>query len=162
MCATSSGKREPKAAEETPSAFSNVKGQIGYCGLWCGSCSVGNGALNDLARKTRKTIVDYGLRDWGPRDVDYEGLLKGLATVGSTKPCVGCLMGGGRTNCEMRDCAKRRGLAECADCGEQESCRNKKILQHMRSGGQRVGMKVKRTAGNQRAQLEKWMSSAKP
>ena len=29
----------------------NVKDQIGYCGIWCGSCIVGNGALRELTRK---------------------------------------------------------------------------------------------------------------
>ncbi|NWG10261.1 hypothetical protein HXY33_00685 [Candidatus Bathyarchaeota archaeon] len=31
--------------------FENIKNQIGYCGIWCGSCLGGNGATQELTRK---------------------------------------------------------------------------------------------------------------
>jgi len=149
-----SGKHVP----EKSCALRNVKNQIGYCGLWCGSCLVGNGVLNELARKCGKAISDYGVNEWGPKDIDYERLLKELATVTSMDPCIGCLKGGGRTNCEIRACARTKGLAECVECGKEKSCENSRIIQHMRSGALRVGMKVKKKAGARSKQIETWMA----
>ena len=139
-------------------AFENVKDQLAYCGLWCGSCSVGNGTVNELARKCAKVITDYGVHEWGPKDVNYEVLLKGLATIDSMEPCRGCLKGGGRTNCEIRACATEKGFSECADCGSIETCQNSKLIQHMRSGALGVGMKVKDKAGNRAKVLDKWIA----
>lgn len=123
---------------------------------WCGSCSVGNGLVNELARKCSKTITDYGVHEWGPKDVDYEDLLKGLAVVSKMEPCRGCIKGGGRTNCEIRACATEKGFAECVDCGSGEACQNIKIIDHMRSGTKGVGMKVKDKAGDRVEILRKW------
>lgn len=145
----------PKAGS---AAFENVKDQLGYCGLWCGSCSVGNGRLNELSRECAKTITDYGVNDWGPKEVDYEALLKGLTTIGATEPCSGCLKGGGRTNCEIRACAIEKGLTECVECGSADACPNIKIVDIMRSGAKRVGMNVKEKAGGHEETLRKWIS----
>lgn len=150
----SSGKR----AKERSTAFENVKDQLGYCGLWCGSCLVGNGTLNELARKCGKAMSDYSVGEWGPKGVDYEVVLSGLGAISSMEPCRGCLKGGGRTNCEIRACAVARGLGECVECDRQGSCENDRILQHMRSGASAVGMKVKVTPGDRSKQMEKWLA----
>ncbi len=34
--------------------FESVKDQIGSCGIWCGSCVVGNGSLQELSGKYRE------------------------------------------------------------------------------------------------------------
>ena len=155
---TARSKKAPgKRVHSRSSAFRNVKDQIGYCGLWCGSCLVGNGTLNELAQKCGKAISDYGVNEWGPKEIDCNGLLKGLAAVGSMEPCVGCLKGGGRTNCEIRACARGKGIADCVECSKQRSCENSKIVQHMRSGARGVGMKVKEAAGDRSRQIERWM-----
>ena len=141
-------------------AFENVKDQLAYCGLWCGSCSVGNGTVNEQSRKCAKTITDYGVNEWGPKEVDYEVLLKGLAVISKMEPCHGCLKGGGRTNCEIRACALEKGLAECIDCAEKDSCPNDRIVHIMRSGALKVGMKVKDKAGDRSKVLEDWIAKA--
>jgi hypothetical protein len=41
-------------------AFENVKSQIGFCGIWCGSCVVGNGTLRELTRKFEEMTRAYG------------------------------------------------------------------------------------------------------
>lgn len=38
------------------SPFANVKNQIGFCALWCGSCTVGNGVLRELTRRYKQLI----------------------------------------------------------------------------------------------------------
>ncbi|MCK4594053.1 hypothetical protein KAU45_06085 [bacterium] len=50
--------------------FDNVKDQIGCCGIWCGSCGAGNGALGELSRRYADLVRKYGLPHWGPKDVD--------------------------------------------------------------------------------------------
>jgi hypothetical protein len=42
-------------------ALENVKGQIGACGIWCGSCAVGNGALQELSRRYGELLKGHGL-----------------------------------------------------------------------------------------------------
>ena len=142
---------------ESP-AFKNVKNQLAYCGLWCGSCLVGNGTVSDLARDCRKAITDYGVADWGPKNVDYPKLLEGLSVLGSMEPCVGCLRGGGKDDCQVRACAKKRDVMECAECGSQKTCENSAFIKHMRKGGAKVGMKVKETKGDRSKVIADWVS----
>jgi len=47
-------------------AYQKVKQQIGYCGIWCGSCVVGNGALCELTRCYREMTEPYDLGEWAP------------------------------------------------------------------------------------------------
>jgi hypothetical protein len=61
-------------------AFENVREQIGFCGIWCGSCVVGNGTLRELTERCEEIIGAYGLEEWAPRDFDYKEFLKGLAS----------------------------------------------------------------------------------
>jgi len=42
-------------------SFANMKEQIGYCGLWCGSCIVGNGTLKELTKRYQKLIKGIGI-----------------------------------------------------------------------------------------------------
>jgi hypothetical protein len=153
-----SGRASGSPRKGGPAAFENVKNQLAYCGLWCGSCSVGNGTVNELSRMCAKTITDYGVNEWGPKEVDYEVVLRDLAVIGTMEPCHGCLKGGGRTNCEIRACAVEKGLAECVDCADKDSCPNGKIVHHMRSGALRVGMKVKDKAGDSSKILADWIA----
>jgi len=142
------------------SAFNNVKNQLAYCGLWCGSCSVGNGTVNVLAGKCGKTLTDYGLKDWGPKEVDYDSLLEGLAVLSSMEPCKGCLKGGGNSECLARACAVEKGVSECCECKSEKTCKNAHYLDHMRKGAQRVGMKVKDRKGDRAAVLKGWISES--
>lgn len=150
----SAGKAKEVRETATP-AFANVRDQIAYCGLWCGSCSVGNGMINELARSLEKSVKDYGIEEWGPKEIDYAGLHKGLASIQAMPPCPGCLKGGGRTNCEIRACATAKHLKECIGCTDAASCKNLKLLQHMRSGALGVGMMVKEKKGDRSEFLRK-------
>lgn len=125
-----------------------MRDQIGYCGLWCGSCAVGNGTISELAGRLEKLAKDYGIEEWGPSDVKYPELHNNLVSIHTVPPCPGCLKGGGRSNCEMKACAKKRHLRECSDCRSFEDCKHARILHHMRSGALGVGMIVKVAKGN--------------
>ncbi|MDH5787087.1 MAG: DUF3795 domain-containing protein, partial [Candidatus Bathyarchaeota archaeon] len=85
--------------------FENVKDQIGFCGIWCGSCVVGNGVLRELTKRYGEIIKKYGVDEWGPKDFDVKEFMNGLASIQTIPVCQGCLKDGGRTNCEMRNCA---------------------------------------------------------
>lgn len=37
--------------------YRSVERQIGYCGIWCGSCIVGNGALRELSRTVYFSVI---------------------------------------------------------------------------------------------------------
>lgn len=123
-------------------AFENVRHQIGFCGIWCGSCIVGNGTLRELTRKYRELITVYSVEEWGPKDFDYKELLKGLESIENMPLCSGCLRGGGRENCEMRSCAGRKRITGCYTCRDVAVCEHPELLQHMRSGAIKAGLFV--------------------
>jgi hypothetical protein len=89
-------------------AFKNVKNQIGRCGLWCGSCIVGNGTLKELTKRYEQLIKGYGVNEWDAKDFDSEEFMKGLASIQNLPDCVGCLKGGGNDQCKIRPCASKK------------------------------------------------------
>jgi hypothetical protein len=124
-------------------AYENVRAQIGYCGIWCGSCVVGNGALQKLAGQLESVLTAYEVGKWGPKDFDYGEFSKGLAAIKRIPVCRGCLKGGGRDDCPLRACATSKGLDDCTLCGEQASCPHGELLNHMRTGARAAGLSVK-------------------
>jgi hypothetical protein len=80
-------------------AYENVKDQIGCCGIWCGSCIIGNGTLQELTKKYQRLTTAYGLKQWAPKDLNYKEFSKGLTLLKNFPPCPGCLKGGGRDDC---------------------------------------------------------------
>ena len=69
--------------------FDNVKDQIGYCGIWCGSCVAGNGALKELTKKYAEIVDRYDLKDWAPKDFDFKEFRKGFSSIESMPVCPG-------------------------------------------------------------------------
>jgi hypothetical protein len=146
-------------------AFDNVKGQIGCCGIWCGSCVVGNGALRQLSENYKDVLKNHGLHEWGPDDVDWSEFYRALDSIAAVPVCPGCLKGGGRDKCEMRACASNKGLEECVSCsdhgagnnsGGRGTCKHAGILEHMRSGAIAAGLFVKTDDADKRHLTERW------
>jgi hypothetical protein len=123
-------------------ALDNVFDQVGRCGIWCGSCAVGTGALMGIAQRYRDLAESHGLGHWGAEGFDYAAFLKGLDAIAALEVCVGCLKGGGRDDCELRACASSRGLSGCVACDARERCPHGDTLDHMRSGASRAGLFV--------------------
>jgi len=142
-------------------AFANVRDQIGFCGIWCGSCVVGNGTLRELTERYKEIISVYGLEAWGPKDFDYSEFLKGLTSVQSMPLCLGCLRGDGRENCEMRACALDKNISDCALCHGLVTCEHTHTLQKMRSGALKAGLLVKTEDIDCKELLEKWTRELK-
>jgi hypothetical protein len=124
-------------------AFDNVKNQVGCCGIWCGSCVVGNGTLRELTRRYEHIIGGYGVDDWGAKDFDGKVFMKGLASIQSLPICAGCRKGVGNDECRIRPCVSNRGISDCMECGERKTCNNAEALQRVRTGALRVGMLAK-------------------
>jgi hypothetical protein len=146
---------------EAGKAFENVRDQIGTCGIWCGSCIVGNGSLRELTRKYRGLITIYSLDEWGPKDVNYGELLRALESIESMPSCSGCLKGGGRDHCEMRSCAESKRITGCSACRETAACKHLEVLQHMRSGAIKAGLFVTTEDLNKQHLIENWTSKLK-
>ncbi|UCF09775.1 MAG: DUF3795 domain-containing protein [Candidatus Bipolaricaulota bacterium] len=126
-------------------AFRNVRSQIGACGIWCGSCAVGNGSLREAGARYRRVLESHGIEEWAPRELDYEQLVRGLSIVSEVATCEGCCNGGGRGHCELRRCASTRGVGRCSSCDET-SCLYMRVLDHMRTGAREAGLYVKMEA----------------
>lgn len=142
-------------------AFENVKDQIGSCGIWCGSCVAGNGALKELTKKYDEIITKYDLEDWAPKDFDFKEFKKGLESIQGMPLCPGCLKGGGRPDCEMRACASAKNLDDCSECDQPEACTPVELLQKMRTGALGAGLFVKTEKTDQQKLLEKWLAQIK-
>jgi len=137
------------------SAFVNVKDQIGACGIWCGSCAVGNGSLRLASQRYLDVLEAHGIQHWAPPELDYRALSDGLSIVSDMAACPGCRQGGGRDSCEMKACSATRGLSECSECDEAD-CPHAKILDHMRSGALKASLFVKTRPGDSASLIEGW------
>jgi len=144
-------------------AFENAKNQIGYCGLWCGSCVVGNGTLKELTKKYEHVVKGYGVNEWGAKDFDSKEFMKGLASIQTLPICQGCLKGGGNDECKIRPCASNKKISDCNECNELTKCKNLEVLQKVRTGALRVGMLVKTSndKADRQQLIRKWIAEIK-
>ena len=136
--------------------FENVRGQIGFCGIWCGSCVVGNGALRELTRRYKEVVKGYGLEGWAPPGFDFGEFMRGLESIQAMPLCEGCRKGGGREGCEIRACASGRGLEGCAVCGQPEACESAELLRVMRQGALDAGLMVDTENTDREELIERW------
>jgi hypothetical protein len=144
-------------------AFENVKNQIGRCGIWCGSCAVGNGTLRQLAKRSEHIMEGYGVDKWGATDFDGQEFMKGLKAIQGLPICVGCLKGGGNDTCAIRPCAASRRLSDCTECREMKTCKNRAALQKVRTGALQVGMlaRVEKDTTDRHELLKKWTADVR-
>lgn len=141
--------------------FDNVKEQIGYCGIWCGSCVAGNGALQELTERYGRIIKDYDLEQWAPKEFDFKEFAKGLQSIQNMPICPGCLQGGGRDDCEIRACVLGKNLDDCSECDRSDKCENAELLETMQKGAQKAGLIVKNENIDRNELLEKWAEQLK-
>jgi hypothetical protein len=143
--------------------FENVKNQVGYCGIWCGSCIVGNGMLKELTKRYEHLIEGHGIDEWGAKDFDGKEFMKGLASIQTLPICRGCRKGGGNEVCKMRPCASERKLSDCIECDEMKLCKNREALKKVREGALGVGMLAKAEDDHSEHQqlVKKWTAEIK-
>lgn len=142
-------------------AFENVKDQIGYCGLWCGSCIVGNGTLQALTERYRGLIKGHGVEEWGltGQGMDGNGFVNALIAIENIAICPGCLKGGGNDACTIRPCAREKKVSDCVECREKATCRNLTPLERVRTGAAKAGMLVK--SGRGEPDMAAWVAELK-
>jgi len=141
--------------------FENVKNQIGFCGIWCGSCLGGNGAILELTSKYEQIIKrsQSALEKWAPKEFNFNEFMTGLTCIQAMPLCPGCKKGGGNPTCEVRICASRKNIGNCSQCDGLAECRSFESLEQDYP-------KIKEELGkmgnvDQREVIEKWMSELK-
>lgn len=138
-------------------AFENVKNQIGFCGIWCGSCTAGNGAVQELARRfeTISKRAERQLERWAPKEFNFKEFMKGLACIEAMPLCPGCKKGGGPSTCKIRLCALDKSLADCSQCNQLMKCKNFEQLEKNHPRIKEDLTEIKNKA--QSRLMEKWM-----
>jgi len=103
---------------------------VGYCGLHCGACGIYQGRIKQAVENLRKAMGAYGFDKMAPELAQWEPSLKHYpefeqVTDGIVKlfgGCPACTGGGGDPTCPIRECAKPKGYATCAECSEMDKC----------------------------------------
>lgn len=88
-----------------------------YCGLYCGHC-YSRTHIAPTAAALKGQMVKQGFESFGPYMPDWQEFWRFLNTLVDAEGCPGCRSGGGSPGCEMRICARERGLAACPLCEE--------------------------------------------
>jgi hypothetical protein len=140
-------------------AFENVKNQIGYCGIWCGSCGGGNGSIQELARRFEDIVKNQNLEKYVPKEFVFKEFLKGLAAIQKMPLCPGCRKSGGPSTCKVRICALDRGVADCSLCEQLARCTKFEQLEitHPKIKGDLIRIRNE----NRSALVKKWVDELK-
>ena len=141
--------------------FENVKNQIGFCGIWCGSCLGGNGAILELTRKYEQIITrsQSALKKWAPKEFNFNDFMKGLTCIQAMPLCPGCLKGGGNPTCEVRICASKKNMINCSQCDQLTICKN---FEDLEKHYPNIKEDLIKTKGASRQELiEKWTNELK-
>jgi hypothetical protein len=130
-------------------AFLNVRPQIGSCGIWCGSCTIGNDLLSVLSTRYGLMLEGCDLEGWGPQNFSYEELFQALASLEQVPVC-------GRSDCEIRRCASIHEIEFCGSCPGFALCQHAPLIEHMRLGASQAGLLVDPSPTDLFAQVERW------
>jgi hypothetical protein len=107
--------------------YSDVKNQVAYCGVTCGTCNQGSGKAAKTAELILSLINEIEVKDWAHRvpegdELDWEATEKTLEWMTKNTFCEGCEKGGGSPDCAIRTCAKEKGYSLCNECNELDGC----------------------------------------
>ncbi len=138
--------------------FENVRDQIGCCGIYCGSCVMGNGVLRELTARYRRVLDDYSFEEWAPAGFDFSEFMKGLSAIVEIPLCHGCQKGDGAPDCTLRACAQAKGVADCVECGLPDDCPHIERREVMRKGAAGAGLKVKEYSADRETLIKEWLS----
>jgi len=99
----------------------------GACGAWCGGCLAHRGELAGeaaalLARIRRQGFLGLARRLHAEEVGRIDAFFDVLDQIARTPACPGCGHGGGVVGCPVRACARDRGQATCAGCGQLDDC----------------------------------------
>ena len=88
---------------------------VTYCGLWCELCAE-RARIPQQAKALQQAMIEEGWPFWGhtvPGFIEFWEFLERLHADGG---CSGCRAGGGFPQCQIRLCARERGLELCSEC----------------------------------------------
>jgi len=86
-----------------------------YCGLYCELCAE-RSRIPQRAAALQQAMAEEGWPYWGssvPDFTEFWRFLEGLHTGGG---CPGCRADGGYPQCQIRACARERGVELCSEC----------------------------------------------
>ncbi len=86
-----------------------------YCGLYCESCAV-RARVNPAARLLHDEMKNAGFEEVLPFLPDGSNFWSFLKEMAENGACESCRAGSGNPACEIRICAKEKGVSMCAFC----------------------------------------------
>ena len=130
--------------------------QLGPCGILCGSCPLGSGAVAESAgqhpqahlRLPDPHVVSLCARRRGHRT--RAAVDRALDWMTTYARCAGCRSGGGPPDCAIRICAREKGYELCSSCADLEGCNR---FEWLGEHGQQVKEKLKECRGSGRRSI---------
>jgi hypothetical protein len=86
-----------------------------YGGLYCKLCAE-RARIPLQAAQLREAMVEEGWPFWGPTVPGFTEFWVFLESLQANRGCPGCRAGGGYPECQIRSCARQRGLDLCCHC----------------------------------------------
>jgi hypothetical protein len=122
---------------------------VTYCGLYCELCAE-RARIPQRAAALQEAMAGEGWPYWGHTVPGFAAFWAFLEKLHADGGCPGCRAGGGFPECQMRVCARERGLEMCNQCPDFP-------CDHIEALGARYPTLV---ADNQRLQavgLDQWL-----
>jgi hypothetical protein len=88
---------------------------VTYCGLCCELCAE-RGRIPGRAAALQEAMAEEGWPFWGHTVPGFTGFWEFLEGLHASGGCSGCRGGGGYPQCQIRLCARERGLELCSEC----------------------------------------------
>ena len=88
---------------------------VTYCGLYCNLCAE-RARIPHRAAALQAAMVEEGWPFWGPGVPGFDDFWAFLEGLALGEGCPGCRAGGGFPGCQIRICARERGLDVCSQC----------------------------------------------
>jgi Protein of unknown function (DUF3795) len=88
---------------------------VTYCGLHCNLCAE-RSRIPACAAALQQAMAEEGWPFWGPSIPDFARFWRFLDRLARDGGCPGCRAGGGFPACQIRICARERGVELCSHC----------------------------------------------
>jgi hypothetical protein len=125
--------------------------EIGFCGIDCGKCELGNKTVSKNAETLKNNVVNYGISQWfqfipvaDDEKFNFDELERGLTWLAKYASCPGCHAGGGSPECRVRACAKEKKFESCSSCDGIDACKKLDFLEPGHPGLRENLKKMKR------------------
>jgi len=129
---------------------------VSYCGLYCPDCPLFSGKVSDLAKDLRKEL----------RRVQYDKFAKYISKFPAGKELekfqecytvlgilmkyrceLGCRLGGGAENCQIRECNREQNLNGCWQCKKYKNCSKLNALNALHGNAHRKNLETIKKVG---------------